>query len=85
MNGKEKGWEGEGMNAIVRNKEFGRKGKRERKMKNGGGRGGEGNQRGAMARDNPLFVLIICNNEIIIIRDIDELRVTGDIIINRQK
>ena len=44
-----------------------------------------GNQRGAMARDNPLFVLIICNNEIIIIRDIDELRVTGDILINRQK
>ena len=38
-----------------------------------------------MARDNPLFVLIICNNEIIIIRDIDELRVKGDIIINRQK
>ena len=40
MNGKEKGWEGEGMNEIVRNKEFGRKGKRGRKRNKGGGRGG---------------------------------------------
>ena len=47
MNGKEKGWEGEGMNEIVRNKEFGRKGKRERKMKNGGGRGGVGESKGS--------------------------------------
>ena len=46
---------------------------------------GGGNQREVMARDNPLFVLIICNNEIIIIRDIDELRVTGDIIIKQTK
>ena len=47
MNGKEKGWEGEGMNAIVRNKEFGRKGKRERKRKNGSGRGGGWESKGS--------------------------------------
>ena len=65
---------------VVKNKENGRNGKGERKNGVVGG-----NQREVMARDIPLFVLIICNNEIIIIRDIDELRVTGDIIINRQK
>ena len=66
------GWEGKGMNGkVVKNKENGRNGKGKRKNGMGGG-----NQREVMARDIPLFVLIICNNEIIIIRDIDR-RVTS--------